>query len=214
MVSCSPKVTQEEEVAISSEEDLIVAPEEEEEQVVIVPEEAEKTALKEEKVVMPKEEVVPDEVVVPKEETVPNDVISAGPPAVPHDLEGRDDCLSCHALDGIKPYPTEHNDGRPNFTCTSCHEAPLESQPITETITVPLVTQELQPPTSQPTGTAPELSTALVRGCESGSRQSEKGLPYRSLAVDFTLKDVDGQEYTLSKLLAEKPVVMIFGSFT
>jgi peroxiredoxin len=34
------------------------------------------------------------------------------------------------------------------------------------------------------------------------------------LAIDFTLKDIHGSEYTLSKLLGEKPVVMIFGSFT
>jgi hypothetical protein len=34
------------------------------------------------------------------------------------------------------------------------------------------------------------------------------------MAVDFTLKDTYGSEYSLSALLAEKPVVMVFGSFT
>ena len=34
------------------------------------------------------------------------------------------------------------------------------------------------------------------------------------LAIDFTVKDTQGREFTLSKLLADKPVVMTFGSFT
>jgi cytochrome oxidase Cu insertion factor (SCO1/SenC/PrrC family) len=33
-------------------------------------------------------------------------------------------------------------------------------------------------------------------------------------AVDFTLKDVAGADYTLSQLYTEKPVVMVFGSIT
>jgi hypothetical protein len=33
-------------------------------------------------------------------------------------------------------------------------------------------------------------------------------------AVDFTLKDTSGQRYTLSTLLATKPVLMVFGAFT
>jgi len=33
-------------------------------------------------------------------------------------------------------------------------------------------------------------------------------------AVDFTLKDTSGQSYTLSTLLATKPVLMVFGAFT
>jgi len=33
-------------------------------------------------------------------------------------------------------------------------------------------------------------------------------------AVDFTLKDTSGQSYTLSALLATKPVLMVFGAFT
>ena len=43
--------------------------------------------------------------------------------------------------------------------------------------------------------------------------------PYTKLkpcdrAVDFTLKDPSGKEYTLSTLLATKPVLLVFGAFT
>jgi hypothetical protein len=34
------------------------------------------------------------------------------------------------------------------------------------------------------------------------------------LAVEFTLKDLTGTERTLSSLLGEKPVLMVFGSYT
>jgi len=34
------------------------------------------------------------------------------------------------------------------------------------------------------------------------------------MAVDFTLKDTSGQSYTLSSLLATKPVLMVCGAFT
>jgi cytochrome oxidase Cu insertion factor (SCO1/SenC/PrrC family) len=33
-------------------------------------------------------------------------------------------------------------------------------------------------------------------------------------AVDFTLKDSSGQSYTLSSLLATKPILLVFGAFT
>ena len=33
-------------------------------------------------------------------------------------------------------------------------------------------------------------------------------------AIDFTLEDTDGHSYTLSSLLATKPVLLVFGSFT
>jgi hypothetical protein len=44
----------------------------------------------------------------------------AGIPQIPHTLEGRDDCLQCHAADAFKPFPTEHA-GRTNDTCQGCH---------------------------------------------------------------------------------------------
>lgn len=55
-------------------------------------------------------------------------------------------------------------------------------------------------------------SDALTRDCQRG--QGSSGLEVGKVAVDFTLEDTHGSEYNLSVLLAEKPVVMVFGSFT
>ena len=53
---------------------------------------------------------------VPEEEEEEAEV-----PAIPHTLEGRDDCLMCHAENGIKPYPADHS-GRTNDVCLTCHQ--------------------------------------------------------------------------------------------
>lgn len=42
-------------------------------------------------------------------------------PSIPHTLEGREDCLFCHSLDGIKPFPENHED-RPVERCEGCHK--------------------------------------------------------------------------------------------
>ena len=60
----------------------------------------------------------------------------------------------------------------------------------------------------------PKLSTELIRGCQRSRSPGQGGPAPGELAIDFALKDVGGKEYTLSRLLMEKPVVMIFGSFT
>ena len=63
----------------------------------------------------------------------------------------------------------------------------------------------------------PVLSNALTRGCErSGSSGGfdNAGLAVGETAVNFTLKDIDGNTVSLADLLSEKPVVMVFGSFT
>jgi len=59
----------------------------------------------------------------------------------------------------------------------------------------------------------PVLSTELSHGCE---RRGPGSQPPKEeqLAIDFTLLDTNGNSYTLSELLTEKPVVLIFGSFT
>ncbi len=59
---------------------------------------------------------------------------------------------------------------------------------------------------------APLLSGDLTRGCQRGV--GTNGLAVGTPAVDFTLDDTMGQRYTLSAMLAEKPVMMVFGSFT
>ncbi len=66
------------------------------------------------------------------------------------------------------------------------------------------------------TGTL-QLSDVLTTDCEradtSGSFR-HIGLAEGGTAVDFTLKNTDGKAVSLSGLLNEKPVVMVFGSFT
>ena len=64
----------------------------------------------------------------------------------------------------------------------------------------------------------PVLSGALTRGCTPTTRPgggfATIGLSEGEKAVNFKLEDVHGNEFVLSRLLAEKPVVMVFGSFT
>ena len=62
-------------------------------------------------------------------------------------------------------------------------------------------------------GVAPLLSTELVRGCLRGD-QTEHELQEGDPAVDFSLMDVDRKTYVLSELLQEKPVALIYGSYT
>ncbi len=58
---------------------------------------------------------------------------------------------------------------------------------------------------------APVLSGNLKRGC---SELSGAGPKAGDKAVDFTLKDLQGTQFTLSQLLKDKPVVMVSGSYT
>lgn len=43
-------------------------------------------------------------------------------PRIPHTLDKRDDCLMCHSLDGIKPFPEEDHTDREVDTCQLCHK--------------------------------------------------------------------------------------------
>ena len=63
----------------------------------------------------------------------------------------------------------------------------------------------------------PVLLDTLKRNCQitQGSGNfNETGLAVGETAVNFTLKDTNGTEFRLSRFLAEKPVMMVFGSFT
>jgi hypothetical protein len=45
----------------------------------------------------------------------------AAAPAVPHEVEGREECLMCHAVDSpVKPAPEDH-EGRLEDQCLACH---------------------------------------------------------------------------------------------
>jgi hypothetical protein len=89
--------------------------------------------------------------------------------------------------------------------------------PADETITLPSPGSDAFQVNSPPELEGPALSDALKRGCQrtgtSGGFQNI-GLAEGEVAVDFTLNNIDGNTVTLSGLLAEKPVVMVFGSFT
>lgn len=76
---------------------------------------------------------------------------------------------------------------------------------------------------SNPVSNAPALSNALTPNCFGWPQKEfaannkapiKASLATGELAVDFTLKDRTGKEYTLSKLLADKPVLLFLGSFT
>ena len=71
---------------------------------------------------------------------------SGGPPAIPHSLDGRDNCLACHATGGVKPYPADH-EGRTVDQCQMCHQ-PAEATATTEATEAPEPTV-----TSRPTAT-------------------------------------------------------------
>ena len=62
-------------------------------------------------------------------------------------------------------------------------------------------------------GASPLLSTELTRGCERRD-PSARGPQVGEPAIEFSLMDVDGNPYVLSELLREKPVLLVFGSFT
>jgi cytochrome oxidase Cu insertion factor (SCO1/SenC/PrrC family) len=73
--------------------------------------------------------------------------------------------------------------------------------------------------TASPSGsdkTEPVLSGTLSSGCGNpGVFATDKtGLAVGTKAINFTLKNTEGNEVRLSKLLAGKPVVLIFGSFS
>ena len=63
----------------------------------------------------------------------------------------------------------------------------------------------------------PVLLDTLKRNSQitqSSGNFDETGLAVEGTAVNFTLKDINGGEFRLSQLLVEKPVMMVFGSFT
>jgi len=80
---------------------------------------------------------------------------------------------------------------------------------------IPIITAGCSGPAPIPE--APSLSDALKRGCQRTASPGDFGAVGPAVgetAVDFTLKDIHGNTANLAGLLREKPVVMVFGSFT
>jgi len=99
-----------------------------------------------------------------------------------------------------------------NISTVQNEQAPPTGFPM-EASPPEIVSDTEQPTTQPPTPITPLLSTDLVRGCK-GRDQSTKHPQEGDKAIEFALKDVEGNLYILSELLREKPVVLIFGSFT
>ncbi len=51
----------------------------------------------------------------------PTQEASAPASAIPHPLEGYEDCITCHNIGGMKPFPADH-EGFTKETCTTCHK--------------------------------------------------------------------------------------------
>lgn len=55
-------------------------------------------------------------------------VMIACTPAIPHSIDGRDDCISCHGQNKVKPFPQWHakrNLGNDN--CKNCHDVKINN---------------------------------------------------------------------------------------
>lgn len=90
--------------------------------------------------------------VVPTEPAAP----AGGPPAIPHPLDGRDDCLACHATGGVKPFPADH-EGRTVDQCQMCHQPGEAAAPAATAEP----TAASQPATPVPTATASAASATV-----------------------------------------------------
>jgi len=69
--------------------------------------------------------------------STPTPQATVGPASIPHPLEGREDCLICHAVDSaVKPAPPDH-EGRTSDLCQACHAAAPTSQAGEEEVASP-----------------------------------------------------------------------------
>jgi hypothetical protein len=124
-----------------------------------------------------------------------------------------DDCVPCHSQ--------QHN-YTVRSECASCHFAAAGG--VVDCAGPPVPDGGLPPSDAGVTdGGAPILPTNLTSACydwpatpfgPSNHVQGMNPMPAGSTAVDFTLRDLDGTQYTLSTLLATRPVLMVHGAFT
>lgn len=128
-----------------------------------------------------------------------------------------DDCMHCHG--------DRHQVHQANSACVNCHFAFAGIDDTCGMAAAPDggvgVDTSLAPDAGL--GSEPLPASRLVSNCynwpaEEFSPQNSASvkavLPAGSRAIDFTLADVNGKTYTLAQLLAEKPVVLVTGSFT
>ena len=92
---------------------------------------------------------------------------------VPHPIEGREDCLACHDIGQIQPFPADH-EGRTNDTCLACHEAAAGEAPeptAEPTATLPPSFQIVPTPIQEPV--LFEENTCITCHRDLGGRQAE-----------------------------------------
>ncbi len=85
---------------------------------------------------------------------------ASGPPAIPHPLDGRDNCLACHAAGGPKPFPADH-EGRTADQCQMCHQ-PAEAQAPAATTEPAAAGQQTTPEAAATTAASGEGSAATT----------------------------------------------------
>ena len=76
---------------------------------------------------------------------------------VPHPIQGRESCLACHVVGGVKPVPASHA-GRTNETCVLCHLPAAPAAPTAQPGAQPIPTQAVA---SAPTA-APDRNAACL----------------------------------------------------
>lgn len=129
------------------------------------------------------------------------------------DHQQTDSCTSCHAQ--------QHGFDKP-ADCASCHFAAVGIVDCPDAATDGGGPKPDGGPADSG-GQPPVLSTALKHNCYNWPAQEFTptnkapwitSLKTGQLAVELTLKDTTGKSYTLSQLLADKPVWLQLGSFT
>jgi len=131
-----------------------------------------------------------------------------------------DDCISCHISNHGYAVSTQ---------CASCHFAAIG---LDDDCGIPPMdggTDGGQDAGGQDGGDAGGdegglvLSDALVDNCfnwpqdefsSTNKASVTTSIADGALAIEFTLQDVDGNPFTLSELLATRPVLMVFGAYT
>jgi hypothetical protein len=128
------------------------------------------------------------------------------------DHQQTDDCVSCH----------QQQHGFAD-SCTNCHFASAGTLDCPDVKNDAGIKYDGAPPILDGGGAAPTLSANLKHNCFNWPAQEftpanhagwVTSVKAGQLAIELDLKDTSGKAYTLSGLLASKPVWMQFGAYT
>ena len=96
----------------------------------------------------------------------------------------------------------------PTLACSPSTPSPISPSPTAH----PTPPSSLKPEEPSPSAALEESCRAIQTPSQGNFDQV--GLRVGETAVDFTLRDIHGTEFRLSRLQEEKPVMMVFRSFT